>query len=218
MRGLTAYREWSAVSAEDKRGALEADFEEVALPLLDHIYRAACYLTKDKSQAEDLVQETYLRAFQYFDKFESGTNCKAWLLTILRNLYSNQYQQKRRRPEPVVWEEIEQTYESLVAEHERGEGSPETLLFSKVMDHEIEQALKELPEEYRTVIILVDIEELSYEEAVEAMACPVGTIRSRLSRGRRMLQVALRDYALEHGLIKKSTTEDSVTSMTSEKF
>jgi len=194
---------WSTVFSDRRKRRLRDDFHQVALPLLDRVYRAAIYLTKDKSQAEDLVQETYLRAFQSFDKFAPGTNCKAWLLTILRNLFISQYQQRRRRPEPVVWEEIEQTYESLVAEHERGERSPETLLFSKVMDHEIEQALRELPEEFCTAIILVDIEELSYEEAAEAMGCPVGTIRSRLSRGRRMLQVALRDYALERGVIRE---------------
>lgn len=204
MRGLTAYRGWSAVSAEDKRQALEADFRAVALPLLDHIYRAACYLAKDKDQAQDLVQETYLRAFQYFDKFEAGTNCKAWLLTILRNLFISQYQQKRRQPETVDWEKIDQTYESLIAGNGNSEKqSPEGLFFSQLMDHEVEAALKDLPEEYRTAIVLVDVEELSYEEAAKVMDCPIGTVRSRISRGRRILQVALRDYALERGLIKQ---------------
>lgn len=204
MRELIAYRGWSAVSTEDRQRASKADFQEVALPLLDHIYRAACYLTKDKSQAEDLVQETYLRAFQYFGQFEPGTNCKAWLLTILRNLFISQYQQKKRQPEGVNWEQVESAYESLIARSSNGEKSdPESLLFSRVLDHEIEQALKEIPEEFRTAIILVDIEELSYEEAARVMACPAGTVRSRLSRGRRLLQVALREYAKERGIIRE---------------
>lgn len=204
MRELIAHQGSSAVSTEDRRRASKADFQEVALPLLDRIYRAARYLTKDKSQAEDLVQETYLRAFQHFSQFEPGTNCKAWLLTILRNLFASHYQQKKRRPEGVNWEQIEATYESLIARSSNGEKSdPESLLFAHVLDHEIERALKEISEEFRTAIILVDIEELSYEEAARVMACPVGTVRSRLSRGRRLLQVALRDYAKERGIIRE---------------
>jgi RNA polymerase sigma-70 factor (ECF subfamily) len=156
-------------------------------------------LTKDRDQAQDLVQETYLRAFQSFDKFQPGTNCKAWLLSILRNLFINQYNHKRREPDTVNWEAIEQTYEAMV---QNGHEDPQSPFFSQLMDREIQQALKELPEEFRTAIVLVDIEELSYEEAARVMNCPVGTIRSRLSRGRRMLQVALRDYAIERGVIR----------------
>jgi RNA polymerase sigma-70 factor (ECF subfamily) len=186
-----------------KKKTLREEFERVALPHLSHLYTAAFYLTKDKAEAEDLVQETYLRAFRFFDKFEPGTNCKAWLLSILRNLFINRYRQKRQRPEMVDWEKIDEAYESILEHHERAEkGSPEEIFFSQLMDHEVEQALKELPEEFRTAIILVDIEELSYEEAAKVMECAIGTIRSRVSRGRRMLQVALKDYALKGGVIK----------------
>lgn len=176
----------------------------MALPLLSQLYTAAFYLTKDGAEAEDLVQETYLRAFRFFDKFEPGTNCKAWLLAILRNLFINRYRQKKAEPEMVDWEKIDQAYESLMEQGEKTEkNNPESLFFSQLMDHEVEQALKELPEEFRTTIILVDMEELSYEEAAKVLECPVGTIRSRLSRGRRMLQVALREYALKRGIIKE---------------
>lgn len=188
----------------DRKKALKADFERIALPHLSHLYTAAFYLTKNESEAEDLVQETFLRAFRHFDKFEPGTNCRAWLLSIQRNLFINRYQRKRRSPEMVEWEKIDETYESIVDDHERGEkGSPEEIFLSQLMDQEVEQALKELPEEYRAAIILVDIEELTYEEAAKVMECAVGTIRSRLSRGRRMLQVALREYAVKRGLIKE---------------
>ena len=188
----------------NRKKVLRAEFEEVALPHLSRIYAAAFYLIKNEAEAEDLVQETYLRALRFFDKFEPGTNCKAWLLTILRNLFINRYREKRRDPEMVDWEKIDETYESIVVRHESVEkDNPESLFFSRLMDDEVQEALKELPEEFRTAIILVDIEELSYEEAATVMECAVGTIRSRLSRGRRMLQLSLREYAQKRGLIKE---------------
>ena len=192
------------LSCVDRKGALKAEFERVALPQLSHIYTSAFYLTRDKTEAEDLVQETYLRAFRFFNKFQPGTNCRAWLLSILRNLFINRYRQKRKEPEKVDWEKIEQVYESMVEQGERAErDNPENQLISRLMDEEVERALRELSEEYRMAIVLVDIEELSYEEAAKVMECAIGTVRSRVSRGRRMLQVALRNYALKRGLIKE---------------
>jgi len=179
---------------------LREEFERVALPHLSQLYTAAVYLTKDKTEAEELIQETYLRAFQFFDKFQPGTNCKAWLLSIVRHLFINRYWQKKREPEIIDWAKVERAYDSVVEQGERAD--PESLLFSKLMGRDIENALKQLPEEFRTAIILVDIEELTYEEAAQVMGCPVGTIRSRVSRGRRLLRVRLRDYALERGLIE----------------
>ncbi len=191
----------------DRKENLKAEFERVALPQLSRLYTSAFYLTQDKAEAEDLVQETYLRAFRFFDKFQPGTNCRAWLLSILRNLFINRYQQKKREAEKVDWEKIDQVYESIVEQGEKADranrDNPETLLISQLMDEEVEEALKKLPEEYRTAIVLVDIEELSYEEAAKVMECAIGTIRSRISRGRRMLQVALRDYASKRGIIKE---------------
>ena len=188
----------------ERKKELRAEFERVALPQLSHLYTSAFYLTKDKTEAEDLIQETYLRALRFFHKFQPGTNCRAWLLSILRNLFINRYQQKKREAETVDWEKIDQVYDSMVELGEKAErDNPEGLLISELMDEGVEKALRKLPEEYRTAIVLVDIEELSYEEAAKVMACAIGTIRSRVSRGRRMLQVALRDYALERGLIKK---------------
>ncbi|MCZ6563983.1 MAG: sigma-70 family RNA polymerase sigma factor [Deltaproteobacteria bacterium] len=192
------------LSSFDRREELKAEFERVALPQLSHLYTSAFYLTRDKTEAEDLVQETYIRALRFFDKFKPGTNCRAWLLTILRNLFINRYQQKKREPEKVDWEKIEQVYESMVEQGERAErDNPENQLISRLMDEEVERALRELSEEYRMAIVLVDIEELSYEETAKVMECAIGTVRSRISRGRRILQVALRNYALERGLIKE---------------
>ncbi len=186
----------------DRKKDLKAEFERVALPQLSHLYTSAVYLTKDKAEAEDLVQETYLRALRFFDKFETGTNIRAWLLSILRNLFINRYRQKRREPKTVECEKLDAVYESMVEQGENlGRGNPEHHFVSQMMDDEVETALRGLPEEFRTAIVLVDIEELSYQETAQVMECPVGTVRSRVSRGRRMLQVELRGYALQRGLI-----------------
>lgn len=180
----------------------KAEFERVALPHLSRLYNAALYLTKDNAEAEDLVQATYLRAFCVFDQFEAGTNCRAWLLSILQKLFINRYHQKKREPEIHDWKQINRDYESMVHQITSAKQyDPENLYLSRLMVKEIETALRELPEEYRIVIVLVDIEDLSYEEAAKVMDCPVGTVRSKLSRGRRLLQLKLRDYALKHHLI-----------------
>jgi len=201
-RVLSGGRLW--LSSVDRKKELKAEFEQVTCPQLSHLYTSAFYLTKDKAEAEDLVQETYLRAFRFFNRFQPGTNSRAWLLSILRNLFINRYRQKKREPQTVDWEKIDKVYESMVEQGEKAEmGNPEGLLISQLMDEEVEKALRELPEEFRTAIVLVDIEDVSYEEAAKIMECPMGTVRSRVSRGRRMLQVTLRDYALERGLISQ---------------
>ena len=182
---------------------LKAEFEQAALDHLFHLYTAAFYLAKHEVEAEDLVQETYLRAFRFFHRFEPGTNCRAWLLSILRNLFINHYRRKKREPEMVDWDRIDQAYGFMVEYGQNTEDNPESLFFSQLMDHEVQQALKELPEEFRLAIVLVDIEDLTYDEAGKVMGCPIGTIRSRVSRGRRILQVSLRDYAVQSGWLKE---------------
>ena len=175
--------------------ALNADFERVAIPHLSHVYTAALYLTQNEQDAEDLVQETYLRAYRFFHKFDPGTNCRAWLLSIQRHLFINRYRQRKKQPEFVDWEKVDRDYESLVQTQKNSDKcDPEAVLCSRSRGSVIETALKNLPEEFRTAVVLVDIDELTYDEAAQIMECPVGTVRSRLSRGRRMLQVALKDY------------------------
>ncbi len=189
--------------SQHKEKTLKGEFEQVALPHISHLYIAAFYLTKHEAEAEDLVQETYLRGFRFFHKFESGTNCKAWLLTILRNLFINRCRQKTREPEMVDWEKVDRSYESVERGAESYGANPESVVFSKVMTHRIETALRKLPEEFRTSIILVDIDELTYEEAGKVMGCPVGTVRSRISRGRRILQIALQGCAVQSEVLKE---------------
>ena len=195
---------WPWSKSFDREENLKATFEKVAVPQISHIYKTAFYLTKNETEAEDLVQETYLRAFRFFGKFEQGTNIKAWLLSIQHNLFINRYRRKKRQPETVEWEKINESYESMVQKDDGERTNPESILTFQGMDDEIEKALGNLPEEFRSAIVLVDMEELSYEEAARVMDCPIGTVRSRVSRGRRMLQVALRDYALQRGLIRQS--------------
>ena len=197
-------REWLMDLHTEEKEDLQAEFSRVALPHISNIYRAAVYFTKDGTEAEDLVQETYLKAFRFFDKFERGTNCKAWLTSILRNLFLNHYQKKSKEPQAVDQEKMEQLYQSMV---DQGEAANQTFSspFFHLMDDEVTEALGELHEECRTTIVLVDMEGLSYQQAAEAMGCAIGTVRSRVSRGRRILQARLREYGLRNGLIKESS-------------
>lgn len=178
-------------------------FAEWALPHMDYIYTASLYLARNRAEAEDLFQETYLRAYRFFHQFTPGTNCRAWLLTILHNAFKNRYRQQQRSGQTVDFDALTRGYErKLVNGEEEEYTNPETALFAQLLDSEVETALKALPEEYRITLLLVDVEELTYDEAARVLACPIGTVRSRLSRARRMMQMALRDYAREKGYLK----------------
>ncbi len=188
----------------DRKKEIRAEFERVAFPQLSYLYTSAFYLTKDRADAEDLVQEIYLRAFRFFDKFQPGTNFRAWLLSILQNLFINRYRQKRREATTAQLKTIDELYESMVEQDENmGGDDPEHHFVSQMMDDEVEMALRGLPEDFRTAIVLVDIEELTYEESANIMECPMGTVRSRVSRGRRMLQVALKEYGQGKGRVRE---------------
>lgn len=185
--------------------ALKAEFERIALPERSFLYSVASNLTKREPKAEDLVQETYLRAYRFFYKFKPGSNCKAWLLSILRHTFINYYWRNKKEPERVDWEHIDQFYDFLV---EQGviqlSDNPEELFISRLMDDEVATALGKLPEDFRTAVVLVDVDEYSYEDAAKLMHCPIGTVRSRISRGRRLLQELLKDYALKRGFLSES--------------
>jgi RNA polymerase sigma-70 factor (ECF subfamily) len=183
------------MSPRDDASARRAAFDAEALPHLDHLYGAAFFLCADRDRAGDLVQETVLRALRFFDRFEPGTNCRAWLLTILHNTFRNQYRSSRRERGQV---DIDEPGAARAASEAAGiETNPETIVLSEMMDQEIVDALRALPEEFRSTVVLVDLQELSYEEAARALGCPVGTVRSRLSRGRRVLERKLAGYARE---------------------
>ncbi len=183
---------------------LASEFEAVVLPLRDELRKVALKLTQSLENAEDLVQETLVRAYQGFAQFRRGTNLKAWLMKIMLNLFISHYRHQRRTV-PTV------SLEGLLEELELAEEntdllldeaiSPEEVVMAKVMDEEVANALEQLPEPFREVVILCDIEGLSYAEAAQALGIPVGTVRSRLSRARETLRRLLWDYAKRKRLI-----------------
>ena len=184
----------------EARESRRADFETEALPHLDHLYSAAFYLCGDRDRAADLVQEIFLRAFRFFHQFETGTNCRAWLLTILHNTFRNQYRARQRSRGQL---DIDDPGAAREATEASGvDSDPQALVLSEMMDQEIVQALGELPEEFRSAIVAIDLQELTYEEGARVLGCPVGTVRSRLSRGRRLLERKLAGYARERGIVK----------------
>ena len=179
-----------------------ARFEAVALPLMNALYRKALHLACQPEDAADLVQETFLRAYRTFANFAEGTNAKAWLFTILYSVFINRYHKTQREPGTVSMEELEETYHRALADPQWDDE------FAALADSELDwqgpevrQALGKLPEDFRAAVLLVDVEEFSYEAAAAVLNCPIGTLRSRLFRSRRVLFLELREYARKRGFI-----------------
>lgn len=179
--------------------AKREQFRELVLPHLDALYRSALRMTRNESDAEDLVQDALLRAFQFFHQFREGTNFRAWLFKILTNTFINQYHRRAREPETVSYEEGEDffLYNQLVENTDSEMGDPEKLVLQKLQMEEILAAIDKLPYDYRMVVTLSDVEGLSYKEIAEVMGSPIGTVRSRLNRARHMLQRNLWGYLQE---------------------
>lgn len=177
---------------EDARGR----FDALASPLLVPLYRFAAGMTHDRDDAEDLVQETFIHAFKAFGSFRNGSNFKAWLFRICVNLYVDSYRSRRRAPAmmPLLESDVD---ENPNVSHIP---SPEHSVMNGVMDEELEKALNALPETFRAVVLLCDMEGMAYEEAAAALSIPIGTVRSRLFRARNQLRVTLTDFARRHGL------------------
>lgn len=176
-------------------------FERQMLPHLDALYRSALSMTKNAGDADDLVQDTFLRAYQFLDQFEGGTNARAWLFRILTNLYINAYRRRAREPERVSYDDMEDfyLYNRLAYAQSSGMGaSPEEEVVQKVQVEAIREAIEKLPDEYRDTVILADLNDFSYQEISEMLDVPIGTVRSRLSRGRRLIQKALWAYTEEN--------------------
>ncbi len=179
------------------------EFEEVALIHLDALYRGALRLTHNRAEAEDLVQETCLRAFRSFHRFNPGTNCRAWLFTILRNAFLNQV---RRGTHEVLEGDMTEwgSASGSITEPAASGGHPEEELLQTILHGDVDRALKALPLAFREVVVLADLEGLSYKEVAQVVGCPIGTVMSRLSRGRHLLRQALGQFAREHGYVKES--------------
>jgi len=193
----------------DERGtaaaALRPGFEEEALPWLDAVYRFSLRLTGDPSEAEDLTQETFLRAYRHWDTYTPGTSCRSWLFTICRNAFLRGREQRDRRRESLE-SELDVRVEAIgFAEmvREGGTDDPERMFFDSFVDAEVDASIAKLPDEFRDAVVLSDLEGLSYNEIAAVLAVPVGTVKSRLYRGRRLLAKALRDYATEMGYLRR---------------
>lgn len=178
------------------------DFEREAIPHMDALYNFALKMTGDSDYADDLVQETFMRAFRFWDKFEKGTNCKAWLFKIMKNTYINDYRKKSKSPVKIDYEDVENFYENIKASN-TNDAHLEKDIYDNLLDDELSRAISSLPEDFRTVIILCDIEGFTYEEIADFVDAPIGTVRSRLHRARKTLFTKLYDYAVDKRYITK---------------
>lgn len=189
---------------DDKK--LHEEFEREAVPHMDSLYNYALKMTGDSDDASDLIQETYLKAFRFWDKFEKGTNCKAWLFRIMKNTYINTYRKETKEPDKVDYEDIENFYENIKPSS-TDSAHLEKDIYDNLLDDELSGAISSLPEDFRTVVILCDIEGYTYDEIAEFIDCPVGTVRSRLHRARKMLFTKLHKYAADKGYVTKDENE-----------
>jgi RNA polymerase sigma-70 factor, ECF subfamily len=193
----------------------QADFAEQAMPLMDGLYSAALRMTRNPADAEDLVQETYLKAYRAFHTFQQGTNLKAWLYRILTNTYINTYRAKKRRPDETDLDEVEDLYlyrrlgglEGATA----GRSAEEELL-DQLTDSEVKDALESLPEQFRMAVLLADVEGFAYKEIAEILDIPIGTVMSRLHRGRKAMQKQLYEFGREHNLVPNEPEPTSTSS------
>lgn len=180
-----------------RSSATARKFEEVALPLLSLLYRVAYRFTGNRADAEDLVQETFFKAYRAFDRFQEGTNCKAWLLTILRNTYLDRAKKMAKEPPTEAWDEATSAQDGS----QLAAAEVESVLDGS-LEAEVEQALQSLSPQHRLAVILADLEEMSYEDIAKGLGCPVGTVRSRLHHGRALLRQRLWEFAKERGYVK----------------
>ncbi len=183
------------------------DFHEEALPHMDAVFRFALRLSGAQDQAEDLVQETFLRAFRAWDQYTPGTRCKSWLFTICRNVFLRQRERGQRHDE-IVSENVDRSTGPFEVVNpvwvKAVEADPEGDFFASIVDEEVLSRIQELPEDYRTAVILSDLEGFRYQEIADMTDVPVGTVKSRLFRGRRVLQKALYEYAVSMGYISET--------------
>ncbi|MES1166000.1 MAG: sigma-70 family RNA polymerase sigma factor [Verrucomicrobiota bacterium] len=188
-----------------KKRPARVDFEREAVPHLPALYSAALRLTRNERDADDLVQDAMLRAYRFFDTFQAGTNCKAWLFRILTNVFCNRYREREREREILnEAESSDANVEQFVAGAHASRGDVETALLGRIISDDVERALAAVPQDFRLAVILADLEDFSYKEIAEIMECPAGTVMSRLYRGRKILQRSLYDYAVEQGIVDAS--------------
>lgn len=181
----------------------QAMFAEEAMPLMDQLYSAALRMTRNPADAEDLVQETYLKAYRGYERFQEGTNLKAWMYRILTNSYINRYRAKQRRPDETDISDVEDMYlyRRLGGEHSDVGTSAEEAFLNSVTDSTVKAAIEALPENFRMAVLLADVEGFAYKEIAEILDVPIGTVMSRIHRGRKALEKQLHEFAGERNLL-----------------
>ncbi len=177
-------------------------FDAGALPHMDALYRTALRMTKNVNDAEDLVQETFVKAYRFWEKFEPGSNARAWLFKIMTNVFINEYRSKSRTPQAVNVDELDDNFLYGQLATSSPSDNPEKQLFAKIFDDDVKKAIENLPQDFRLVVVLSFIEGFSYQEIAEIADLQLGTVKSRLHRGRKLLQKELLDYAVRNGFIK----------------
>lgn len=200
-----------------KRSAQKDSFTDEALPHLDALYYAAVYMTKDRRDAEDLVQEALLKAFRFWHRYEQGTNCKAWLFRILTNTHINRSRGKKRDMSLIDDIDLDTGTEAPKAEQSAYYKGPEDSYLHDLLHDDVKAAVMSLPEDFRIPVVLSDLHEFSYKEIADVMDCPLGTVMSRLHRGRKMLQKKLQHHATEVGVLRAPTAPTSLDAYRAQK-
>jgi RNA polymerase sigma-70 factor (ECF subfamily) len=180
------------------------DFDSGELPYRDQLYKTALRLTRSSEDAEDLLQETFLKAYRHYASFEPGTNLKAWLFKILKNTFINEYRRRKQVPPQVDFADVEETFETVLLKNDPARHrTPEDDMLEATLDAEVRNALRALPHNYKVVVLLADIEGYAYKEIADILAIPVGTVMSRLYRGRRLLEQSLLSFGVRYNYLRQ---------------
>ncbi len=178
------------------------NFSSEDLPFREQLFKTALRMTRSREDAEDLIQETYLKAYRYYHRFEEGTNFKAWLFRIMKNTFINGYRKKKLQPAQVGFDDIEEGLERIVLDQGNATADPEEYFLESEMDAGVKDALLSLPKDYKMLVLLADLEGFAYKEIATILDIPVGTVMSRLYRGRRMLEKALLEYGVRYNYLR----------------